>query len=1069
VQIPTKKANILPLIDSDPVDGGLLNMANLFRCALLCAVLALSLLGTQYRLRNGVTVCVGGDGLVPFFILSPQAVIMKLSHNHPHTRLGARAYERVCRTDCQAAAFISQQGVTGTVEFARFTATQVALSIELNGVTPPTSGLLLRINTLPVSEASPTISVCSRQSLGPMYDPFGRLAAANYSVLCAQTRDNCAVGDLSGKYGTFPSSQCGTNCLSEVDSSTRLPLTGTLSLIGRSVVVLRASGEVLACATIVRTADRAPAPLTTLVASFKYSAFVRGAIVLQHPRVSPSATIPAGQTTLLATLGQRAALASPLNLSWFISLSSPGADAFADSLRCRSAGSLWNPGGAPTTSSAACSPGSSGTNVLTAQDCPVGDIAARVGLAAVGAVSTLSRTFATDPLLTSSTNNTLTVASRGLVLASGTAGFRLDCTEIRPVPPRLARARFDGPGVQGVADLSQPDPTSPTSVQLSLRFTLPVLQAAEYSYFISETDPIMQPPDCQVAGPLFNPFNVPSNSSACNLSSTADQCALGALSARQGSLTPDLVTGAANITFLDPSIPLSGPLSVVDRGLVIVDATGTRIACARIEALASRTVIATFSSPLSSSLHSAPTARTISGQVVFQQASPSSATTLSVSLQGLGGRAAGLAIVEGTCGEPGGLWAPTAVNLSLCGSVLNASACVVGNLSARWGTLLAQEAVSWSLTDPLIQLYGSSAPFGLALVVVTSVSSLPTAMSILACAPIGFAQEYDSMAVLFAGPVAGQMTFRQPRGAPLQDTLIRSSLGFAATGAPLVSLPGSWLVSPDSCDLTTGVTLSAAALPTFNSLGTCTLPACNYSSVCGPFQLQTGCMIGDLTSKHGLVPVGGSNAARATLTDTLLPLTGANTISNLSLSISTAPSSPAACARVVPRSPRIVTITLICRSSNVSGTITLSQADDVSPTFVRVQISGLSTSGALLQIRELPETPPRQSEPRCLNVGGVYNPFNASAACPAPADCPAGDLSGRWGPLSSEASSSSQLWEDSYLSLWGPASVLGRSIALGLLDVNGSVTSWICADIGYPGPVTRLVARLQGTVMGQVS
>ena len=60
------------------------------------------------------------------------------------------------------------------------------------------------------------------------------------------------------------------------------------------------------------------------------------------------------------------------------------------------------------------------------------------------------------------------------------------------------------------------------------------------------------------------------------------------------------------------------------------------------------------------------------------------------------------------------------------------------------------------------------------------------------------------------------------------------------------------------------------------------------------------------------------------------------------------------------------------------------------------------------------------------------------------------------------------IWEDAHVSLWGPTSVLGRSIALGLLASNGTVLQWICADVGYPGPVDRMVAQFQGAIVGQV-
>lgn len=61
-------------------------------------------------------------------------------------------------------------------------------------------------------------------------------------------------------------------------------------------------------------------------------------------------------------------------------------------------------------------------------------------------------------------------------------------------------------------------------------------------------------------------------------------------------------------------------------------------------------------------------------------------------------------------------------------------------------------------------------------------------------------------------------------------------------------------------------------------------------------------------------------------------------------------------------------------------------------------------------------------------------------------------------------------YEDWYLPLFGEYSVVGRSIVIHNNDESGS--RWVCANIGYPGPVTTAVARFdffaEGTKLDQL-
>lgn len=67
-----------------------------------------------------------------------------------------------------------------------------------------------------------------------------------------------------------------------------------------------------------------------------------------------------------------------------------------------------------------------------------------------------------------------------------------------------------------------------------------------------------------------------------------------------------------------------------------------------------------------------------------------------------------------------------------------------------------------------------------------------------------------------------------------------------------------------------------------------------------------------------------------------------------------------------------------------------------------------------------------------------------------------GDLSRKHGSLAG-LNNISQSYTDWHLPLFGVYSVVGRSIVIHYDDESG--TRWVCANIGYPGPVVTAVAR----------
>lgn len=79
-----------------------------------------------------------------------------------------------------------------------------------------------------------------------------------------------------------------------------------------------------------------------------------------------------------------------------------------------------------------------------------------------------------------------------------------------------------------------------------------------------------------------------------------------------------------------------------------------------------------------------------------------------------------------------------------------------------------------------------------------------------------------------------------------------------------------------------------------------------------------------------------------------------------------------------------------------------------------------------------------------------------------------GDLSGKHGSLAG-LESLTATYVDSQLSLFGPSSVVGRSVVIHYNDADNGNPRWVCANIGYPREVTTVVTTFVGTVEGTIT
>src|ERR1019366_7072336 len=80
----------------------------------------------------------------------------------------------------------------------------------------------------------------------------------------------------------------------------------------------------------------------------------------------------------------------------------------------------------------------------------------------------------------------------------------------------------------------------------------------------------LSPHACNQSGVLYNPFSI-TPQYICGSGSTHDQCAVGALSNRHGSLRGP----HTNITYTDTNLPLHGALSIISSSLVLLSSDAT--------------------------------------------------------------------------------------------------------------------------------------------------------------------------------------------------------------------------------------------------------------------------------------------------------------------------------------------------------------------------------------------------------------------------------------------------------------------------------------------------------------
>ncbi|XP_076297419.1 DNA-directed RNA polymerase II subunit RPB2 isoform X3 [Lasioglossum baleicum] len=330
--------------------------------------------------------------------------------------------------------------------------------------------------------------------------------------------------------------------------------------------------------------------------------------------------------------------------------------------------------------------------------------------------------------------------------------------------------------------------------------------------------------------------------------------------------------------------------------------------------------------------------------------------------------------------------------------------------------------------------------------------------------------------VIYRYPIVGRITFRQPQNDPQMDTTIIIEYLVHADGNALNnSASHRWMVHDNS-----------PGKDYYNWTGRCLSTGDPYNSYkvewdsthpeyCSLDEI-TLCRVGDLT-RHGTIDIAGKKhyapiLTRKLFTDTLLSLSGPNSIVGKSLVIyddngPRARGERLACSIIskVYRRKAVVK-DWFGNGENISlrGKVEFIQQSEYDITNGEITLDGLNGKMSGYHVHMTPVEHDLEFPCEGTSLYGHWNPFgvNVNNGTPYPGEGTSdqyemGDLSGKFGTLENRKRYMST-FNDTILPLFGPRSVLGRSIVIHKKEKN---IRWACSTIerGYsPSEASELRA-----------
>ena len=484
----------------------------------------------------------------------------------------------------------------------------------------PTAPLKWQINSgvvaMDINAHTAIVNRCGT-SIGDMYNP----TSASGTGCTANDYANCKVGDLSGKHGNVTLMPDGTT--KGFFPDLKLPLSGTNSIIGKTIVFLKADRN-YACANIVQ--------YPAMSASSKFSnEGVKGFI-------SFSQKSPFDVTTLHVNLQNLDNQGGGYHVhEWPVPQKIQKSDMVCGS---EDVSGHLNPFNINIHSTSYPAAGNG-----TPDQYEIGDISGKFGM--LSGMSSYNFTY-NDPNLPLFGMNS--IVGRSMVIHKDLPGGpRWICSTIWPsVPMTTAVAKFTYP-IIGYMVFRQMKDTwyAETQIYVELNYaTSSQIRTSNHNWHIHQLqmgdDMMAASGRCSSVGPHYNPYNVSligDYNTACN-SQNQFRCELGDLVGKHVQLNVRSSSGGAQkYFFTDMQLPLTGPQSILGRSVVIHDLNsgGGRLSCANVYEKITRTAA------VESWTSSDPTA-SVSGTIKFAQdctETLSGMSNVKVELTGLAGLAGG--------------------------------------------------------------------------------------------------------------------------------------------------------------------------------------------------------------------------------------------------------------------------------------------------------------------------------------------------------------------------------------------------------------------------------------------